>query len=277
MKKLLVFLLVLSVLSGMTGLVSAAAPDRGSAVVIYQPVEGKIGAGDQLVIDRLTSLGFKVTPVIDADCKTADAASAALMFIGESCSSGNIKGKFAASATPIFCCEMAAWEDIGYGSQVSVTVSKVPVKLSGDNEIVKGMSTKSFDLFKSDQTAIFINKETVTKDAVLIGEFEGHYAISAYDKGAELIDGSRAPARRASGFIYGQTAVEFTDATWELFEAVVNWLSPPPVIETTTAAPAKSAAAAAAPVPQTFDAVSGALALAVLSGTVLTVRKKLSK
>lgn len=258
-----------------------AADDRGLAVFIYQPVEGAIGEGDQAMINHIQSLGFSVKPVIDSECVTASADGAALLIIFESCSSANVKEKFAKIEAPIFCFEMAAWEDLGLGIQIGAVGDVFPAVFNSKNEIEAVLSLKSFDLYKEAATMIVMDPATVSPDAVLIGlNDEGNPLIATYDKGAALIDGSAATSRRASGFVFGQTFTLLTAQTWELMTAVVNWLSPIPVVETAAETVAaepvieEAPAETATPAAQTSDVMLSAVLFGITAIAIMMVNKK---
>jgi hypothetical protein len=276
MKKIILYTVTLLMIISAAVLPAFAAEDRGSAVVVYQPVDGAMGDGDRMMIDHLESLGFTVRAVIDSECVTADADGAALLVLLESVSSANVKEKFAAIQAPILCFEMAAWEDLGMGSQTGATGDVFPAVFGGNSEIENALSSKSFDLFTEAATMVPMDPSTVSPDALLIGENEeGNTLIAAYEKGAALIDGSAATSRRASGFVFGQTATIFTPQTWELRTAVINWLSPLPVVEDTTAEPETAELPAEkAPVAQTSDIIAVTLTACAAAAVILLQTQK---
>lgn len=279
MKKILLLLIIFLIV--IAGAFPVTAADRGIAVFIYQPVEGAIGEGDQAMVNHIQSLGFTVKTVVDSECTTSDADGAALLVIFESCSSANVKEKFAKIEAPIFCCEMAAWENIGLGTQTGATGDVFPVVFNGKSEIEAALSSKSFDLFTEAATLVVMDASTVSSDAILIGENdEGNTLIAAYEKGAVLIDGSAATSSRASGFVFGQTAAFFTPQTWDLMTAVVNWLSPVPVVETTAETTIEEPVVEEAPVlnetpaAQTSDMTVGSMLLAMAAAAVLLASRR---
>lgn len=283
MKKGLFFIFFALLIAGLIMPSASAADDRGTAVLIYQPVEGAIGEGDQAMINHVQSLGFSVKTVIDSECVTADADGAALLILFESCSSANVKEKFSKIEAPIFCFEMAAWEDLGLGSQTGATGDVFPATFDGKSEIDAGLSSKAFDLYTEAATMVVMDPATVTADAILVGlNDEGNPLIAAYDKGAALTDGSAATSRRASGFVFGQTFTFLTPQTWELMTGVINWLSPIPVPETTAETAAEEPAVAeeapaetAAPAAQTSDILTGAVLFgAAAIAAILAAKKK---
>ncbi|MHB1153159.1 MAG: hypothetical protein ACYCWE_19715 [Eubacteriales bacterium] len=272
----LVFMIAITIMPSVT-----AADDRGLAVFIYQPVEDAIGEGDQAMINHIQSLGFTVKPVIDSECTTASADGAALLVIFESCSSANVKEKFAKIEAPIFCFEMAAWEDLGFGSQIGAVGDVFPAVFNGKNEIETALSSKSFDLYKEAATCIVMDPATVSPDAILVGlNDEGNPLIAAYDKGAALIDGSAATSRRASGFVFGQTATLLTAQALELMTAVVNWLSPIPVVETVAETSAavpvieETPAETVTPAAQTSDVMLSAVLFGAAAIAAILAAKK---
>lgn len=284
MKKLLVFLSLALCLLLALPLVSNAAPDRGTAVFIYKPVDGATGEGDQAFMNFLVSAGFTVKGVPDEECTTANADGAALLAIGESVSSANVKEKFASVAAPIYCAEMAAWEDMGFGAQLaSYDGDTYSVKLSGSHAIIAATANKNFDLFTEPQTTVCFDVSTAGAGGVVLAskDAENAYFI-AYDKGSAMINGMTASSRRIASCIYGQTAAYLTRDAWAFIGAMIDWLSPPPVVEEVavetaaaetagTAEPAQPAAPAAVPTaPQTSD-VSPFAVFAIVAGLGLVV------
>ena len=237
MKKSLIFIAVLLVCMMILPAfaVSAAEIDRGVVVFIYQPVDGVIGEGDVAVIDFLTKLGFTVKTIDHLECTSADAEGVALLYIAESVASINVReGKYTKTSAPMFNCEMAAWEDTGFGLQLaSFAEDTYPVTLSGNHEIIAATAQKSFDLMtEPGQSVVGLDISSMSADGiVLLAKDADNALFAAYEKGAKLIDGSSCTSRRIAGFIFGQTAYYFTDGMWAFMESMINWLSPPPVIE----------------------------------------------
>jgi hypothetical protein len=54
-------------------------------------------------------------------------------------------------------------------------------------------------------------------------------AIYSYEKGAMMVGGTPAPARRVGIFVHVGVADRLTPAGWQLFDAAIDWaLAPPP-------------------------------------------------
>jgi hypothetical protein len=233
MKKRMYFILYLIIIVlAIAPFTVSAAEDRGVAVIVYQPVDGAIGPGDQAIADRFASLGFTVKTITDADSVLADFDGAAVAYISESCSSANVIGKFATATVPVFESEMAAWPDFGLGTQLQAfdAAAESRFSLVGSHEINAELGKTEFDFFTGANTYVGIDASTVSGGTALLSIDGSNIMFTAYEKGAALASGT-APARRIASGIYGQTAQFLTADAWTYFDLLVNWLSPPPVVE----------------------------------------------
>ncbi len=275
-KAFLALLTVILVLSLLPLTVFAA---RNAALVVYGGTDGKPGAGDTAVGDRLKGLGFAKVDYMFAP-KTTDTTwkSYDIVFIGESVTAADVGTKFQKAECYVICGEPGLWDELLIGNYDTTYDSNAyKGKYIVKSDIISS-GLKSFDGFSKDATPGFL-KEWGKGVTVIVENEKGAPAVTYAAKGAEMFDGSKAAGPRSTIFCRGQSAADFTADTWKVFDALVNYVLPLP--KATTAATTKAAATTAAKAAATASAktadasvVIAAAVFASLAAAVVICKKK---
>ncbi|MDX2007577.1 MAG: S8 family serine peptidase [Meiothermus sp.] len=183
-------------------------------------------ANDDLLISRLQSLGYSVTPREDKKARTADATGRDLVLISATASGGDVNTKFAAVAVPVVVWRADVFDEMGLtaAGQSGTTDKLTQVSLvNGTHPLAAGLSAPS-------NPAVYTAGEWFSwgvpgSGAVVVGRMANNAAqanLFAYDTGAQMV-GRTAPARRVAFFMRDNQASKLTPVGWNLFEAAVTW------------------------------------------------------
>ena len=97
-------------ISSLLALFSLSLPAyAGRPAIFYVADPAALNVIEQMVIDRLTVMGFTVTPIDDNLSDPADATGQELIVISSTVGSGNIGAKHTATAVPIVSWEVNLW------------------------------------------------------------------------------------------------------------------------------------------------------------------------
>ena len=252
MKKLIIALLAV-LLIVMAAAPASFAAERGKVLVVHGGADA-VGEGDKAIGDKIASMpGFTQVDYIHAP-KTDENSwkGYSLVFIGESVSSADVNTKFTKAECYIICSEPGLWDELLFGAYDSAYDSdSFNGTYKAKNDILKTGIT-SFKGFTKDETPGFL-KEWSDGVTVIFENEKGAPAVTLVEKGGKLIDGSASTGPRSTFFNRGQSAANFTDESWKIFTALIDYVLPLPV-ETTTAAAKAAVAAKPAAAAQTFDA-----------------------
>jgi hypothetical protein len=198
---------------------------------------------DQAQTDRLESLGYSVTVVESAevgstftidDCNAHD-----LLLVSESIGS-SAADPLIGTTTPIMHNEAYGWDnwffmgvrtDIRWAAGTEVEIVNDTHPIVADANVSLGM-LPFFDP-QSDWTTELVSMMAPGAELLAKINVDGNdYAIIfAIEAGAELSDGSAAPARSVGFSLPGQATMApdvMTDEAWALWDASIAWLVPPP-------------------------------------------------
>lgn len=238
MKKLLFLAaIILAMLMPLTVLPVSGAAARGEALLIWGG--DALNDGDVYIKNELEKLGFTVTAVLDTDSTSEMANGKALIYICESIMSANVLDKFKNSPIPVIACEAGVYDDmlmtavdglfnepVPDGAQVQILDHTITAGLSKEFDPYDEPSGKSWMLGipAGDGKVIAVNSDDTTKAIVFV-----------FDAGAAMLDGFKAPAKRAGFYYQGANASTASSDANKLWINLVNWMVPEPVPETTVA------------------------------------------
>jgi len=236
-KKLLPILLVILVSIG------GLSPSFAQEAAMIVSSEDLSAGFDQAQHDSLVALGYDVTVVtggsVGSEFTIDDANAVDLVLISESISSSD-SDPLIGTTTPVMHQEAYGWDNwsatAGDGitwltlGEIDITSFAHPIPSA------TGVSGNPVSYFSTDTIATADTVTSLAPGAELVGQATndgGDYAlIFSIDKGAELSDGSSAPARFAGFSLPGQDPLEgdmMTADAWALWKATVNWLNPGPL------------------------------------------------
>src|SRR6185436_17742963 len=99
--------------------------------IFYVADPAALNVSEQMVVDRLTVMGFTVTPIDDNLSDPSDATGQELIVISSTVGSGNIATKHTATAVPIVNWEVNLLDELGIQSNnangISITASQIQI------------------------------------------------------------------------------------------------------------------------------------------------------
>ncbi len=243
-----VLFIVASVVLGVSGLARAQTPDRSAAMVVNPAA---LSAGfDQAMHDRLITMGFDVTVVPEDDVRNgvftrADADTYDLLLVSESIGSARAD-PLIGTTTPTMHNESYGWDNwflttatnMRWAEGVSVDIVNATHPIAAMAAVKVGPMT----FFNSGASWTTEAVSALAPGAELIAQITDAGAaaaiIFAVEEGAQLANGSAAPARIVAFSIPGNNAYAasvMTNEAWALFDAAIRWLT-----RSTTPATAKT-------------------------------------
>lgn len=181
-----------------------------------------LGVEDQLIADHIEKLGFKVEPHQHLEKHPVDLSGVDGVFIAESTSSVNITSAYKSATVPVINAETYTYDDMGFAPDGSFNSDPDDTLIIKDRNhpITKGFGEK----VKIHTTPIAVMSCSDMKGDVHILATvagNGNVAISFYEKGAKVMDGTTAPARRVNIFPHTTAITSLTDEAWKLIERSV--------------------------------------------------------
>jgi hypothetical protein len=135
-----------------------------------------------------------------------------------------VGGKYQASTLPVLCLEPAIMGDMkmtgnnGFGvamaTQIAIALPMHPLAAGQSGNVA--VTAASIELTWGTPAA------TADHIATLVGNV-ARATIYSYEKGAMMVGGTPAPARRVGLFLHAGVADRLTPAGWQLFDAAVDW------------------------------------------------------
>jgi subtilisin family serine protease len=204
--------------------VSFTVTPRGKALLVRAATPS---AGDNVIRDRLVTLGFDVTEKSDTQLVTSDANGVDLVVVTETVTSGNVNTKLTNVPTPVLSMEPSILDDLGMtglglgtdfgtvGGQTQLNLVDVshPMArlLSGVRTVNTTGGNYSFGIPGS--------------EALLVGSIvptPQRAGLFGYQTGSNMVNLS-APGRRVALFVDSLAAASLTTDGRSVFDAAVAW------------------------------------------------------
>lgn len=219
----------------------AFTPSRPKADVLLVVGGLPLVPGDAVLRDRLVRLGYSVEARAAVDARDADAAGRRLVAISSTGHSEHLidaavdlRTRFRSVDVPLLTWEPYLFPHLGliaggeYAKDWAAPENRrrltilepshpLAAGLSGEVEVLRAPGRLSFG--RAGPGALRV--------AVLEGEPE-KAALFAYEMGAAMEGGLRAPARRVGLFVFETSAPDLTEAGGRLFDAAVRWCAERP-------------------------------------------------
>ncbi len=185
---------------------------------------------DQLIAEELNSMGLDVHKASASEA--ADTTGVDLIIISSTVMASNISGIFAAAAIPIMTWEGGMYDDLlmcpGPAWGISMMNNDSALIVNPAHPLAAGFQNKVRIVTQVPQEYTIIKKDSLTDSAIPIATItddigDEQTIIIGFEKGAVLVDGSRAAARRVGFFMRDNTATVLTEEGWALFRAAVAW------------------------------------------------------
>jgi hypothetical protein len=200
--------------------------------IFYVADPAALNVSEQMVVDRLTVMGFTVTPIDDNLSDPADATGQELIVISSTVGSGNIATKHTATAVPIVNWEVNLLDELGIQANnangISITASQIQIS-DASHPLAAGLPAGVVNFCNpaaalSAADAAIASVNVVARDVGGTGSF-----IIGVEKGAALNPAriASAPARRVAFPMNDDVFRTLTDDGLTLFDAAINWAAGP--------------------------------------------------
>jgi len=212
----------------LTGPCAATMGQNGEALLVV--ANPNLAAEDAALANVLDGLEYEFVLMQDAVVTAADAEGKAVVLISETVGSGNVASKFRDVAVPVIALEGFIQDDMNFtglaqdidfgfvadaGSVISATDAAHP--------IVGGLPAGPVQIYESSGTLQWgIPVPSATVVATMPSEPE-QATLYVFDAGAELGEGTTAPARRAFYTIHSSATTNLTDTGTVLLANIVLW------------------------------------------------------
>jgi hypothetical protein len=190
-----------------------------------------LNAGDQLVNDRLWSLGYSVTIKTGVSATSADATGKDIVVISSTVNSTDVHTKFKSVATPVLTWDPWLYDDMGLtstGSYMGTVTSQTSIRLlNATHPIATGLSggVSGGTLYFAGSSMLHWGKPASTAISIVgLSSDSTKSAVFAYDKGAQMV-GLTAPARRVAFMLDDTSMTRASDTWWTswMLDAAINW------------------------------------------------------
>ena len=196
----------------------------GDNKIIMVASSAPVGGADLTVKTRFEAMGFEVEAHSENEAQPVNVEGAAVVWIAESVTSGNISDAYKNSPVPVVICETWVLDDMKFApggepfsknTDLSLVIADprhaIAEGLNGEVKIVTGPGEilACSDLQGGVQTvATLANGDT---------------CLAAYEAGAKIADGSKVPARRVLTFLHNSAISQLTEDGWTLIERSLLW------------------------------------------------------
>lgn len=200
-----------------------------------------LNASDQLAYNRLASLGYHVIVETDSAVTAASVKYMRLVVISETVVSSSINTKLRDVEVPIVCYEPFLVDDFqmagaasGTDYGLSLIASRIVIS-TPSHPIAQGLTgTVTVSTMLDGSTEEYLAWAKIGPGGVQVASLPGYAtrsSVYAFDKGATLLNGSAAPARRVGffgsgplgGFLNGVPAATWTSGGWTVFDNACRW------------------------------------------------------
>jgi subtilisin family serine protease len=198
---------------------------RKALMVVWDPEE--LDNSDVVLKNRLESIGYIVTLIMDEDATASSATGHDVVLISDSVGSGYVNSKFRNVTVPVVVLENYIYDDMLMTGNKSKTDFD---DLSGQTQIAITDSTHPLAAGLSGNQTVYTSSRSVawgvpSTSAFRVGSVSGdssRFTIFGYDQGASMV-GMTAPARRVGFFFSDSSASAINNQSGQLFEAAITW------------------------------------------------------
>jgi hypothetical protein len=188
-----------------------------------------LNAADAAVKARLESQGWQVLVVGAAASQTPDAEGKQLIIVSSTIPSGDVGNKFQKSAVPVVNWEQALQDnllmtgDVANTDRENIATQTNLEILNANHSLAAGLKAGVVQVATADSS---FSWGLPADSAVKITQVPGDptkFPIYAYETGAALIDGTKAPARRVNFMLTDDAFLNLNADGLKLFDAAVSW------------------------------------------------------
>lgn len=195
--------------------------------MLFLTGDGPLSSADNAVIDDLDELGIQVQVVLDDVVATTDAKGKDLVLISESVLSSRIGNKFSHADVPVVVYESWLYDDLGMskamrGDSYGNASARGSILMQGAHPLTGGLTgTVQVNTRPADLAWAKPGDEAIV--AATFDDNRQRATIFAYETGATMANGQKAPARRVGLFPHVRSIASRTTAGRDLFLAAVAW------------------------------------------------------
>jgi hypothetical protein len=204
----------------------AGASTGGEAVLVWGHGEHGATTGPPNAMDMdfttlLMAKGLKVTMVRDTMSAASDATGKALLVISSSVDRAQVMGKYKDVTVPAIVIKDGCFMPMGMGTDgvSGVGLNKITILAAAD-PLAAGLSGDVVVYTTTDRIIYSTPAATAKKIASMVGA-PTQLTIFAYDAGAAMVGGVKAPAKRLGFFIHRDTDLNANGK--KLFSAAIDW------------------------------------------------------
>jgi len=183
-----------------------------------------LGAEDELVHTHLEDWGFEVELHSQDEAQPVDISGATAVYILESCGSGSIASAYNDTPIPVINAETWTFDDMHFAPDGTFhhDIDQTLVIEDPTHPIAGGL-TGEVEVTSEPKEVMSCSDMQGDVRVVATVSVNGDACIASYEKGAELMDGSKTPERRACIFVHTTEIPVLTDDGWGLVKRSVLW------------------------------------------------------
>lgn len=190
-----------------------------------------LGPGDAAAKARLESLGYSVATLLHTAVVPSDAAGRDLVVVSSTVetwqmSDANRVG-LAQAGVPILSWENRFYDDAGLAldldSDRGTATGQSTLAIAAPGHPLAGGFSGTIAVATAPMTMSWARPIGSGTAAAVLSSNADRTAIFGFEKGAELLNGTSAPARRVGFFLENETATNLNANGWALFDAAVRW------------------------------------------------------
>jgi len=192
--------------------------------------------GDSAIIDKMESLGYEVTTVLDTESDSTWAEGMDFIYVSSTVSSGNVAGKFKNVPVPVIMIEPYAQDEMGMTLDADSTRHFQPIQrmlmikseghflaagLTGEVDAFIDYQIQSGQGYPNENGTIIAEYVPLPEDSSISPIIYG--AIYAYEKGALMADTTEAAERRYFAGWNDAGVANLSEDGWKLWQAAIDW------------------------------------------------------
>jgi hypothetical protein len=210
-----------------------AEPKACSGRVLLVVGAAPLTAGDNIIRDRLRSLGYSAVIVEAASATVDDANGADFGFISRTTRAADFNAAFRDLPVPLMVPEYGLFSFLGMTGPTldtdwgALTLTTTDLIINDPSHPLAAGLAGTVTVMTPGQGlyGFGVPAAGAVTVATLVGE-DGRYSIFGYEHGAAMV-GLAAPARRVGWFVDKDAASRLTASGWALFDAAVKWTAGP--------------------------------------------------
>ncbi|MFK8023724.1 MAG: PKD domain-containing protein [Ilumatobacter sp.] len=217
------------VASAMLAVVPSVNADAERVAVLVMKSATSPTAPDQVVADRLESLGFVVRPVDDDAVGPDDATGADVIVITTTVSASKVGSVFTSVDVPVLAWEPGLFDDLGFhgSSDSGQSSSTTKIRVSDSSHPIAAGATGDVGVTSS-AAPLSWSRPDGDVQVIAIEPFGAARAVVfAYEVDAQMHE-LVAPARRVGFFPTWSTPSRLTEAGFGWFDRSIEWLTSGP-------------------------------------------------